>query len=58
MNGVCVWGGALRVHDGIDSCKANAARTFHAPKGMGACNEASRQGHGLEHGEELSRNFR
>lgn len=51
-----MWRSSTRVDNGVYPCDANTARTLHAPEGMGACNEASGQGHTLKHLEELSCN--
>lgn len=51
MDGVCVRRSFIRVDDWVHSSKTNSARTFHTPKGVGACDKACRQGHGFEHCE-------
>lgn len=58
MNSVCVWRDFIEVDDGVNSSETDAARTFHTPKGIGACDEASRQDYGLEHRAGLSRTWR
>lgn len=58
MKGVCMCRSGIWTDNGVDPREADTARTLHAPEGMDACDEASRQSHALEHREELARNDR
>ena len=44
VNGVYVVRNTAWVDDGVHSRESDAARAFHTPEGVGACNEARRQG--------------